>query len=159
MTKSNYVEALDRVGALPALAAFDPHVAGTPPLGLDLPTSDIDILCHAPDAHMFTETVWATFGQRTGFSIKQRLCVDRPVIASVVAYNWDFGLFGQAEPVPEQRGWRHFLVERRLLSLSGVGFRTAVMAERRAGAKTEPAFAAVLRLRGDPYQAMLNIES
>jgi len=32
-----------------ALAEFDPHLAGTLPLGLDLPTSDLDILCHAAE--------------------------------------------------------------------------------------------------------------
>jgi hypothetical protein len=49
----DYSEAIAQVGVLETLAAFDPHVAGTPPLGLDLPGTDIDILCHAPDPDAF----------------------------------------------------------------------------------------------------------
>ena len=40
-------------------------------------------------------------------------------------------------------------VERRLLALGGAPLRHAVMARRRQGARTEPAFAGSLRLEGD----------
>jgi hypothetical protein len=60
--------------------------------------------------------------------------------------------------VSEQNGWRHFLAERRLLKLGGATLRAAVMNERARGAKTEPAFAAVLKLTGDPYLAVLDLE-
>jgi hypothetical protein len=53
--------------------------------------------------------------------------------------------------------WRHLIVERRLLALGGRGFRTAVLALRQRGMKTEPAFAASLGLKGDPYLALLDL--
>jgi hypothetical protein len=53
-----YADALARTGLLARLAPFDPHVAGTPPLGLDLPSSDIDLLCFAPDAVAFARAMW-----------------------------------------------------------------------------------------------------
>ncbi len=43
--------------------------------------------------------------------------------------------------------------------LGGDAFRTAVMERRRGGLKTEPAFAAVLGLAGDPYSALLDVEA
>ena len=48
MNRRSYEDALAECGVLEALASFDPRVAGTPPLGLDLPDSDIDVLCFAP---------------------------------------------------------------------------------------------------------------
>jgi hypothetical protein len=79
------------------------------------------------------------------------------VIASFIAHGWPFQVFGQKKRVDEQNGWRHLIAERRLLRLGGPTFRAAVMHERSRGAKTEPAFATVLRLKGDPYLALLDL--
>nr|WP_315379429.1 DUF4269 domain-containing protein [uncultured Sphingomonas sp.] len=158
MTRPAYTEALAQSGVLTRLAAFDPHVAGTPPLGLDLPDSDIDILCHAPDPHAFAAAAWEAYRGLPGFAMWQWQGSDRPVVARFHGAGWLFELFGQARPVAEQLGWRHFAIERRLLALGGESLRTAVMARRQAGAKTEPAFAQVLGLAGDPYAALLTLE-
>lgn len=159
MSKPSYVEALTRAKVLPALASFDPHVAGTAPLNLDLPTSDIDVLCCAPDPQAFTDAVWVAFSQHADFAIWQWPSNDRPVIASFRAEGWTFEVFGQAKPVSEQIGWRHLSIERRLLKLGGPRLHAALMRARKGGMKTEPAFATALRLGGDPYQALLDIET
>ncbi len=83
---------------------------------------------------------------------------DRPIVASFAAQGWKFEIFGQARPVAEQAGWRHFRVERRLVALGGAGFHAAVMGVRRGGVKTEPAFAALLGLKCDPYLALLDLD-
>jgi hypothetical protein len=155
----DYRQAIDRLGVLDVLRDGDPRIAGTLPLGIDVPGSDIDILCHAPDAAAFTRLVWSAFGDRADFSIRQWAGEERPVIASFAAHGWTFELFGHPSPVALQRGWLHFEVERRLLALGGAPFRHAVMERRRQGAKTEPAFAATLRLQGDPYVALLEVHS
>jgi hypothetical protein len=67
MSRPHYLDALDRVGVLSALSRFDPHVAGTPPLGLDLADSDIDVLCHAPDTVQFVCAIWAAFWRVSRF--------------------------------------------------------------------------------------------
>jgi len=157
--RPHYLEALHRTGLMFLLAGFDPHVAGTPPLGLKLPTSDIDVLCHVPDPIEFSAVLWKHLKNAADFSFYQQVYGDRPVIASFTAHGWTFELFGQARPVRDQDGWRHFLVERRLLALGGTRFRTAIMRQRAHGLKTEPAFAAVLGLMGDPYLALLALES
>ncbi|MFB2552451.1 DUF4269 domain-containing protein [Ensifer soli] len=148
--------ALDPEGAL---SPFDPHVAGTPPLGLDLPESDIDILCHAPEPDRFAATVWRTQSGRADFALWQWRGAGRPVIARFAAFGWTIELFAAPEPVRRQPGWRHFAVERRLLDRGGLALRARVMALRRAGMKTEPAFAAVLGLAGDPYRVLLDLDA
>ena len=68
-------------------------------------------------------------------------------------------VFGQAVPVERQRGYRHLLVERRLLKLGGEALADRVRAHRtQHGGSLEPAFAATLRLDGDPYEAVLALE-
>lgn len=154
MSRGYYRTALWRSGVLDRLAPFDPHVAGTPPLGLDLPDSDIDILCHAPDLDAFEATVRAAFGEERGFVVK-RWPDHAAVIARFVTLDWPIEIFGQALPVAEQQGWRHFEVERRLLHIGGHPLHDQVMALRSAGTKTEPAFATLLKLEGDPHAALL----
>lgn len=159
MARPSYAEALDRSGLLAALARFDPHVAGTPPLGLDLPDSDIDVLCHMADAFSFTRTLWDFARGLCGFTVHQWTGGGRPIVASFRTAGWRIEVFGEARPVSLQRGWRHFAIERRLLALGGEALRAAVMERRRDGMKTEPAFADVLRLGGDPYVALLDLEA
>lgn len=155
--RQSYEDALAGCRVLEVLAPYDPRVAGTPPLGLDVPGSDIDVLCFAPDAHTFADAVWQAFSDAPAFVVKQWVDPPRSVVASFDAAGWQIQLYAEAVPVEQQRGWRHFAVERRLLALSGDSFRAAVLALRQQGMKTEPAFAAVLGLRGDPYVALLDL--
>ncbi|WP_428684177.1 DUF4269 domain-containing protein [Reyranella sp.] len=158
MPRPHYLTVLDRSGLLTALARFDPHVAGTPPLGLDLPGSDIDVICQATDAEAFTKTLWDFASPFDGFTIHQWTNDGRPVVASFHLDGWPVEVFGDPRPVAGQPGLRHFEIERRLLALGGHGLRAAVMQCRREGLKTEPAFARVLGLEGDPYAALLALE-
>ena len=155
--RRSYEAALAECGVLGVLAAYDPRIAGTPPLGLDLPGSDIDVLCFAPDAHAFTDTVCRNFSNAPGFMARQQVRAPRPVVASFEVAGWRIELYGEAIPVDRQRGWRHFVVERRLLALGGEGLRAAVLAHRGKGLKPEPSFAATLGLSGDPYLALLDL--
>ncbi|MDF0540958.1 DUF4269 domain-containing protein [Sphingobium sp. H39-3-25] len=156
--RPDYQDALARLDILETLARFDPHIAGTPPLGIAMPSSDIDILCHAPDAAAFADVLWSAFSGHQGFAMRQWAGGERAVIATFVAEGWAFELFGSPLPVARQAGWRHFLVEQRLLALGGPPFRAAVLALRHQGIKTEPAFGQLLSLPGDPYAALLALE-
>lgn len=59
---------------------------------------------------------------QAGFAIRQWVGADHAVVASFTAEGWVIEVFGQARPVSEQQGWRHLLIERRLLALGGRDF-------------------------------------
>ncbi|MNN87327.1 hypothetical protein D3C81_2048670 [compost metagenome] len=66
-------------------------------------------------------------------------------------------IFAQSVPVNRQNAYLHMIVEWRLLQLWGdVGHRE-IRRLKQAGWKTEPAFASVLGLQGDPYVDMLHL--
>jgi hypothetical protein len=141
-----------------ALAPFDPRLVGTPPLGIAIPDSDLDIVCEAPDADAFARALTDAFGALPGFILHRRADLGA-VIGRFVAHGWAFEIFGQPLPIAHQHGWRHYLVERRLLALGGEPFHNAIIALRNRGLKTEPAFARLLRLaESDPYAALLDLE-
>ncbi|UOE36180.1 DUF4269 domain-containing protein [Hymenobacter monticola] len=136
-------------------------LAGTIPLNIDIAGSDLDVLCEVvpADTQRFTELLQKHYGHRAGFRLK------RPVIngeASIVCNfryrNQEIEVFGQAVPTARQNGFRHLLVEAAVLEAGGKAWRRAVRQLKKQGMKTEPAFANLLRLSGDPYVALLELE-
>lgn len=158
MERPPYHIALERTQILQMLSAFDPRVAGTPPLGIAVETSDIDILCHVTDQPAFMEAVRNIVSSLEDFRIEQWMHGQRPIIASFQGEGWEFEIFASPEPVDRQAGWRHFCIEARLLDLGGEAFRGRVMELRHSGLKTEPAFAKALGLTGDPYIGLFELE-
>lgn len=153
----DYADAIESSEVLTSLLAFDPRVVGTLPLGLAVPGSDVDIVCHAFDPVGFAEVVWRRYHSCDDFLLYQWASTGRPVIARFAWHGWPFEIFASQRPVDEQQGWLHFEVERRLLALDDGRLRNAVMRLRSLGAKTEPAFAAVLGIAGDPYRGLLDL--
>lgn len=157
MKVGHYASAVASSAVMERLEPFDPHVVGTLPLGLAVPGSDIDIVCHAFDPDAFAETIWTHYRSAADFALYRWTSGTRPVISRFVWDGWPFELFGDHRPVDQQRGWIHFEVERRLLALDGGTLRRAVGKLRADGLKTEPAFAAVLGISGDPYRGLLQL--
>ena len=145
----------------PLLHEFGPVLAGTVPLGIDIATSDIDVLCEVPvaaQAH-FAALLRVHFGARPGFRLAQRTIGGYAATVSGFSYEGEeIEVFGQALPTARQHGWRHLLVERAVLAAGSYAWRTAVRALKQQGLKTEPAFAQLLGLPGDPYAALLTLE-
>ena len=142
------------------LLAYDPILVGTVPIGIDLEGSDLDVICCFGDRQAFLEAVIAGFQNAAGFSIRTHMHQGTwSVIANFRLDDFDIEVFGQAIPTRRQLGYRHMLIEHRLLLQHGEPFRQNILALKRQGLKTEPAFAVALGLEGDPYMALLELEA
>lgn len=140
------------------LAGYDAGLAGTFPIDIAIPGSDLDILVQDHDPLALAPFLNAAFGEEPGYVCRSAGTADG--LALVASFRLDdlpVEIFVQALPVSRQMGWRHMLVEARLLTLDP-SLRPAVRALKQAGVKTEPAFARLLALPGNPYQALLNLE-
>ena len=137
------------------LQQFDAVQVGSFPIGVDVPGSDVDIVCCFADQLAFIEYVNHHFSHFGGYV--QKMVTSRgveSVVCRFVAFGANIEIFAQKTPVRLQYAWRHMVVEERLLRLGGVEFRNRVMALRKAGMKTEQAFASALQLQGDSYEAI-----
>ena len=153
-----YELAIERLDLIKKLHSFDPIVIGTPPLGIAVDDSDIDIACSSFDLWRFKKCVAAEYDTFSDFQIDFITLQDRKsVVAKFNAFNWEIELFCQSIPTDQQWGVRHFRIEKRLLTLIPT-LRTKVLQLKRSGLKTEPAFANALGLSGDPYEAILELE-
>lgn len=145
----------------PVLADFQPVLAGTIPLGIDIPGSDLDVLCKvAPtDTQRFGNLLDWYYGHRPGFRLAQQIIDGQTSIVCNFRYrNQEVEIFGQAVPTAQQNGFRHLLIEAAILEAGGEAWRRAVRRLKKQGLKTEPAFANLLRLSGNPYVALLELE-
>jgi ribosomal protein S18 acetylase RimI-like enzyme len=141
------------------LSPYQPALVGTFPLGLTIASSDIDIACFATDLVAFEGDLCGVLHRRGVEVTVSPVRVDPPgLVASFTHDGTAFEVFAQPIPVHTQAGFRHMIVEGRLLSVGGAALRDRILAAKRAGAKTEPAFAALLGLPGDPFASMLALE-
>jgi hypothetical protein len=147
---------LMETGVLEKLGDYTPLLAGTIPLAIDIETSDLDILCHWPHKHRFIDSIIHHFADEQNFALQEKtIAGHETVLASFEAGGFPFEIFGQNRLVKSQEGYRHMIIEYELLHSRGAEFRKAVIALKKAGVKTEPAFAQLLGLDGDPYSALL----
>lgn len=138
------------------LHAFTPILAGTIPLNIDIKDSDLDILCYWQDQDDFINTLKEHFKDYDRFTLKQAVVNDqKTVIANFWCEGFDIEIFGQNIPVKQQMGYMHMIAEYNILKQNGDAFRQKIIALKNAGYKTEPAFAKLLGLSGDPYTVLL----
>ncbi len=141
------------------LAAYSPMLVGTVPLRIDIFESDLDVLCYAQDLAAFAALLRELFGCKTNFEVKTRAIRGVPsVVAGFEHAGFPIEIFAQAVPIEQQNGYRHMIVEYRLLALGGEEMAESIRQLKQNGLKTEPAFAQYLRLDSDPYQALLDLE-
>ncbi len=153
-------EIIEHFQVLDRLAQYDPVIAGTLPIALDTPESDVDILCHVSDLMAFKTFSDQTFSDLDKYRVHMRAPTDHLSEAVVVRFECDglpIEVFATDYPTITQYGFVHMLVEARILWLMGDDFSQDVMALKQDGVKTEPAFAQMLGLVGDPYIALAEL--
>jgi len=156
--RPGYETIIDDLKLLLRLQKFSPVLIGTPPLGIATDESDIDIACGAHDLQAFIDFTWREFGHHEQYVGAEQQHLDAP--AAVVQFyyrQWFVEIFCQQIDTLEQAGVRHFCIEKRLLDLEP-RLGQMVMELKRSGTKTEPAFSSLLKLEGDPYDAILELE-
>jgi hypothetical protein len=147
--------ALQRLGIFEDLAAYSPVLVGTIPIDVNIAGSDLDILLCAPDLPELAERLAklypikaAHYGEQEG---------KRYYLAKLNAEGFEIEFFAQDITTHLQNGYRHMLIEARLLELAGDEAREVIRKLKRSGLKTEPAFAQYFKLAGNPYEVLIGL--
>lgn len=142
------------------LAGYNPLLVGTIPIGIDIEGSDLDILCYWHDKETFISTLEHSFSGKKGFIIKDYIVNDIPTVkTNFYIDGFEVEVFGQNIPVKEQYGYRHMIIEYKILENKGPEFRKEIIRLKEQSVKTEPAFAQLLGLGGNPYEALLDYKT
>ncbi len=146
------------LGILEILAPFQARLVGTIPIDVDIPGSDLDIICHAPDLDALARTLEAHFSYLPDFRFSRKQHYRQSVLICEFRYGgFPIQVYGSPTPVARQRAWVHLVAEAHLLAQGGAAAKAAVRALKLAGEKTEPAFAQVFGLAGDPYEVLYDL--
>ncbi|PVW13913.1 DUF4269 domain-containing protein [Marixanthomonas spongiae] len=141
------------------LKKYNPILTGTIPIGIDLPESDLDIICECENHFEFKMYLTRKFSEKKDFKVysKKQNGIESTV-AEFKTDNFLFEVFGQNIPTEKQNAYRHMIIENRILNEKGVDFKQKIKKLKSDGLKTEPAFAKLLGLKGNPYTELLKLE-
>lgn len=157
-TQCDAYRVLTAHGLMELLSDWGAILVGTIPLGIDVPDSDLDIACEAYDLKQFASEAYSSFGSYAGYSVREGWMGGLPYICiGFQCEDWPVELFAQPLPVEQQNGYRHMIAEYRVLQELDTTGHEEIRKRKRAGQKTEPAFADYLGLTGDPYAALLSL--
>ena len=149
---------LTRFKVLDVLKQFDPILVSTVCLDIDIPTSDLDIICEVHDPALFEAIVVRHFGTFSRFNVRRSESDPSAVVCQFFTDDFEIEIFAHSMPTEQQNAYRHLVQINRVLGLGGSTVREAVRNLKLAGLKTEPAVARILMLGGDPYKAVLDLE-
>ncbi|MEO0584197.1 MAG: DUF4269 domain-containing protein [Bacteroidota bacterium] len=142
------------------LITFTPTWTGTFPIGIYTGTSDLDIICEAANLKVWLACVKGSYAAYEEFQWEEGMSRGKPYIsASFFFEGFRVEIFGQKVPVQQQYAFRHMMIEGKILAKASALFKETILKLKQEGMGTEPAFAQVLGLSGDPYEALLNIHS
>jgi len=149
-------EVLSQNKVLINLAEFDPILVGTIPINIDIENSDLDIICYWKNKTDFIAKLNALFGNENVFQIKETSIDNQEtVIANFKINDFEIEIFGQNIPTKTQNGYKHMIIEYEILKAKDENFRLEIIKLKQNGYKTEPAFAYLLDLNGNPYSELL----
>ncbi len=157
-TQSDVYRLLNKYKLLQILRDYTPILVGTVPIGINIQTSDLDIICEVKNFVVFEIQVREQFEHFRDFSLIRREVEGMERIkVNFMIERWPIEIFGQNKPTDEQNGYLHMVIEDRMLKLFGLKFKEQIIKLKIEGLKTEPAFARLLQLDGDPYLKLLQI--
>jgi len=151
-------QTLVRLNIFSYLSKYRPLLTGTVPLGIDIESSDLDISCEVYEHRSFIQQVGSRYGDLSEFAVESTNTAYHSIIIRFYYQPWVIELFGQPLPTMQQHAYRHMMVEHQILQLASANFCRKVRELKQQGIKTEPAFAQLLNLSGNPYRAMLSLE-
>jgi len=152
-------EVLSQNKVLINLAKFDPILVGTIPINIDIENSDLDIICYWKNKTDFIAKLNALFGNENNFQIRETSIDNQEIIIANFKINaFEIEIFGQNIPTKNQNGYKHMIIENEILKAKDENFRLEIIKLKQNGYKTEPAFAYLLGLNGDPYSELLKYQ-
>jgi hypothetical protein len=153
-------EVLENHQIFEKLKNYNPILAGTFPIGIHIDGSDLDIILETRDFETLEKLLITEFQHQNQFSINLIEINDvESLICKFQLEEFPVEIFAQDQPTHLQNAYLHMSKQFEILEKEGDEFRRKIIELKKQGLKTEPAFAKLLGLTGDPYIELLKYQS
>lgn len=148
-------EAVQSLNVMNDLNHYHPLVCGTIPIGIDIVTSDLDIIMEVEDLQLFEKEIHRLYSANEQFRLKWKVIRGIHVLKANFTYSdFEFELFGQPQSVYNQNAYLHMVIEHSILK-SRPEMKQQVIRLKMSGLKTEEAFCELLGISGDPFEGLI----
>ncbi|WP_440897324.1 DUF4269 domain-containing protein [Amphibacillus sp. Q70] len=152
--KSAY-KVMKNLNILQQFSAAKPLLCGTIPLAIDHEKSDLDIVLEAENLDELASNLKEAYGHFEKFTQKRIIVRNQDVrLTHFFFAGFEFELFAQNRPTKEQNGYLYMVIEYHILQ-NKPEWKKIIRQMKKDGLKTEPAFSVLLKLNGDPYEALI----
>ncbi|KMQ64305.1 hypothetical protein ACM46_08400 [Chryseobacterium angstadtii] len=150
---------LTKYRVLEKLEPYSPILAGTIPIGIDIESSDLDIICEVDlrfeedflDDIMFSRLIPFEVDVKVENMVVNG---EKSIALNFMLEEFPIEIFGQNKPPIQQNAYRHMMAEYRILNEKGENFKQKIVELKKQGIKTEPAFGLLMELE-NPYEDLL----
>ncbi|CEN92715.1 MAG: DUF4269 domain-containing protein [Paraclostridium sordellii] len=150
-------ELLNKINIFDILKKYNPILVGTIPIEINIENSDLDIICEVYNIAEFKKIMKDNFSNFNEFKINK--VNDKILVINFIVEKFEIEVYAQNLKSINQNGYKHMIIENRILSLGGAKVRDEIIYFKKNGLKTEPAFAKILGLNGNPYDELLKIDN
>lgn len=152
-------EVLRKYKVFEKLKPYAPVLAGTIPIGIDIESSDLDIICEVDlrfeEDFLDDIALGRLIPGDTDVKVENIIVHgEKSIVLNFMLDEFPIEIFGQNKPSTEQNAYRHMLAEYRILQEKGEDFKHKIIELKNQGIKTEPAFGLLMGLE-NPYEDLL----
>ncbi|MCT4586153.1 MAG: DUF4269 domain-containing protein [Peptostreptococcaceae bacterium] len=139
------------------LKEYKPILVGTIPIGIDVDTSDLDIVCKVDDFFEFKKLLKENFSKFKNFKLK--FDEEKQImLCNFFVSDMEIEIYSSKLDSKKTNGYRHMIIEYRVLNLLDLNFKDKIIELKKNGLKTEPAFGKLLGM-DNPYEELLLLEN
>ena len=158
-TQKKVYKTITKFNLIEQLRQFNPILVGTFPLGINIETSDIDIIGSTNNFSDTFDYLVKNFSEFHDFKIQLNdQNQTKYILCSFWIKRFRIEIFLENKNPKEQVAYKHMLIEANILNQKDENFKQEIIDLKNKGLKTEEAFALLLGLEGDPFQKLLDYQ-
>ena len=140
------------------LKKYNPILVGTIPIDIQTSKSDLDIILETNHVSELADCLTKLYKNQANFNLEIKNVNQHILVCNFWFEDFEIEIYSQNIATHIQNGYLHMVKEHEILQANSNDFKQQIIALKQQGIKTEPAFAQLLNLKGNPYEALLDYE-